>query len=207
MDIFELAKKAKSKTKEDESPEEVINRLERKVERERLARVEAENTIEESSRRLYLSNQSLDEANANLEATILELNDTMMRLTSAEVKRKATIVTLILAIILFVVSEFAIEPRLESMFSKQWVIVSAKISIFGLLIPIEILSSRMIERNLSKSSGVNENMYKKLLVSAYEDGIITDMERSLLTSSAKQLGIHTSKALELENEVKEMLGQ
>ena len=207
MDIFELAKKAKSKTKEDESPEEVINRLERKVERERLARVEAENTIEESSRRLYLSNQSLDEANANLEATILELNDTMMRLTSAEVKRKATIVTLILAIILFVVSEFAIEPRLESMFSKQWVIVSAKISIFGLLIPIEILSSRMIERNLSKSSGVNENMYKKLLVSAYEDGIITYMERSLLTSSAKQLGIYTSKALELENEVKEMLGQ
>ena len=207
MDIFELAKKAKSKTKEDESPDEVINRLERKVERERLARVEAENTIEESSRRLYLSNQSLDEANANLEATILELNDTMMRLTSAEVKRKATIVTLILAIILFVVSEFAIEPKLESMFSKQWIVVFAKISIFALLIPIEILSSSVIERNLSKSSGVNENMYKKLLISAYEDGIITDMERSLLTSSAKQLGIHTSKAIELENEVKKMLGQ
>ena len=207
MDIFELAKKAKSKTKEDESPEEIINRLERKVERERLARVEAENTIEESSRRLYLSNKSLDEANANLESTILELNDTMMRLTSAEVKRKATFVTLILAIVLFVVSEFAIEPKLESMFSKEWVVVFAKISIFALLIPIEILSTTVIERNLSKSSDLNENMYKKLLVSAYEDGIITDMERSLLKSSAKQLGIHTSKALELEEEVREMLGQ
>lgn len=207
MDIFELAKKAKSKEKVNESPEDVIHRLERKVERERLARVEAENTIEESSRRLYLSNQALDEANATLENTILELNDTMMQLTSAEVKRKATIVTLVLAIILFVVSEFAIEPKLESMFSEQWLVVVSKISIFSLLIPIEILSARIIENNLSKSSNVNENMYKKLLASAYEDGIITDMERSLLTSSAKQLGIQASRADELEEEVKTTFGQ
>jgi hypothetical protein len=207
MDIFELAKKAKSKVKEDESLEDVIHRLERKVERERIARVQAENTIEESSRRLYLSNQSLDKANADLEATILELNDAMMRLTSAEIKRKAMFVTLVLAIILFVVSEFAIDPKLESMFSNQWIVVFAKISIFALLIPIELITSSVIERNLSNSSGVNENMYTNLLISAYEDGIITDMERSILKSSAKQLGIHTSKALELEDEVMKELGK
>lgn len=206
MDIFELAKNAKSKAKENENQDDILNRLQRKVERERLARIEAENTIEESSRRLYLTNQSLDKANTKLEATILELNDAMMRLTSSEIRRKATIVTLVLAIILFVVSEFALEPKLESMLSDQWMVVVGKISIFSLLIPIEVLSARIIENRLSKSSNVNEKMYKNLLFSAYEDGIITDMERSILMSSAHQLGIHNSKALELENEVKEELG-
>lgn len=104
-------------------------------------------------------------------------------------------------------SEFAIEPKLESMFSNQWIVVFAKISIFSLLIPIELVTSSVIERNLSNSSGVNENMYPNLLISAYEDGIITYMERSILQSSAKQLGIHTSIALELEDKVIKNLGK
>ncbi len=90
----------------------------------------------------------------------------------------------IVTILVFVVSEFALEPKLESMLSDQWMVVVGKISIFSLLIPIEVLSARIIENRLSKSSNVNEKMYKNLLFSAIEDGIITDMERSILMSSA-----------------------
>lgn len=36
---------------------------------------------------------------------------------------------------------------------------------------------------------LNQDMYRNLLVAAYEDGIITDMERTLLDGSSKQLGL------------------
>ena len=111
MDIFELAKQAQKQTSAtDDSPKAVIARLERKLEREKQARLTAEQTIEESSRRLYMANQALDASNNQLEGTVLELNDTMSRLTSAEVKRQATTATLVVALVLFIISEFAIEP-------------------------------------------------------------------------------------------------
>ncbi len=56
-----------------------------------------------------------------------------------------------------------------------------------MLFPIEIIVSK-----------INESMYQKILEAAYEDGVITDMERSVLTSSAKQLGISKNRANELE---------
>ena len=61
--------------------------------------------------------------------------------------------------------------------------------IFATLIPVEIIGSRLAERNLTESGKINESIYRDLLLSAYEDGVITDMERNLLHSSARQLGI------------------
>ncbi len=207
MDIFELAKQAKkNKGAADGDPTAVIARLERKLEREKKARLTAEQTIEESSRRLYLANQALDDSNNQLESTVLELNDTMSKLTSAEVKRQATTATLVVALVLFIISEFAIEPELEKSIENTLVLQISKIGIFSLLIPFEIIASRVIESGLTESGEINRMMYRKLLESAYDDGIITDMERNILNSSAAQYGLSPQKASDLESEVKRALG-
>jgi hypothetical protein len=208
LDIFELAKQAKKNqsVSQDDDSSAVIQRLERKVEREKRARTTAEQTIEESSRRLYLANQALDEANNQLEATVLELNDAMSRFTSAEVKRKATTATLVVALVLFIISEFAIEPELEKSIDNTLILQVAKIGIFSLLIPFEIIASRVIESGLTESQGLNTQMYKKLLVSAYEDGIVTNMERAILVSSANQLGVSKQVAERIERDYMQELG-
>jgi len=207
VDIFELAKQAKkNKADADDDPTAVIARLERKLEREKKARLTAEQTIEESSRRLYLANQALDDSNNQLESTVLELNDTMSKLTSAEVKRQATTATLVVALVLFIISEFAIEPELEKSIENTLVLQISKIGIFSLLIPFEIIASRVIESGLTESGEINRMMYRKLLESAYDDGIITDMERNILNSSAAQYGLSPQKASDLESEVKRALG-
>ena len=207
MDIFELAKQAKkNKADADDDPTAVIARLERKLEREKKARLTAEQTIEESSRRLYLANQALDDSNNQLESTVLELNDTMSKLTSAEVKRQATTATLVVALVLFIISEFAIEPELEKSIENTLLLQISKIGIFSLLIPFEIIASRVIESGLTESGEINRMMYRKLLESAYDDGIITDMERNILNSSAAQYGLSPQMASDLESEVKRALG-
>ena len=207
MDIFELAKQAKkNKGAADDDPTAVIARLERKLEREKQARLTAEQTIEESSRRLYLANKALDQSNNQLESTVLELNDTMSKLTSAEVKRQATTATLVVALVLFIISEFAIEPELEKSIENTLVLQISKVGIFSLLIPFELIASRVIESGLTESGEINRMMYRKLLESAYDDGIITDMERNILNSSAAQYGLSPQMASDLESEVIRALG-
>lgn len=49
-------------------------------------------------------------------------------------------------------------------------------------------------------------MFKNLLVSAYEDGIVTDMERAILQSSASQLGLSKQVAEQIERDYMQELG-
>ena len=202
MDIFELAKKAKKKEIDEDSNEELkkrIGRLERKVSREKSALQEAERTIEETSRNLYLANQDIRKSNSELSALNEELSATMSKLTSAELRRKSVLITFGVAMILFIVSEFAIEPILEVRISNTAGLILAKISILGMLIPIEIITSKILESRVTEDDEINEKMYLKILEAAYEDGVVTDMERSLLKSSAKQLGVSKNRAVDLES--------
>jgi hypothetical protein len=199
MDLSELAKKA-GFNKTDDSPEKKIERLNRKVARERKARVEAEKVIEEQSRRLHTANEEITKSNADLESANEELARTMTELTSIEVRRKAALITLLVAVVLFVASEFYLEPILERRINGYMLIV-AKLGVLGLLVPTEIIVSRILENQVNEIGHVHEDMYKALLQSAYDDGIITDMERSLLNSSRKQMGISKPLAQRLENEV------
>ena len=202
MDIFDLAKKAKSKKTELEPHKELenkIGRLERKINREKSARQEAEKTIEEISRNLYLANQEIISSNDELLKLNEELSSTMSKLTSAELRRKSIIITLIVAGLLFIISEFAIEPILENKIQNKIVLIFLKLLILGTLVPIEIIVSKILESNITHDDEINESMYLKILKAAYEDGIITDMERSVLRSSAKQLGISKIRAIELED--------
>lgn len=201
MDFKELAKIGAAQKKSSIStPEEQIERLKKTVAREKAARQQAEKTIEESSRRLYLANQEAAALNKELESTLQDLNETLGALTSARAKRFATFVTLVLATVLFFVTEFALEPILESKIESGFFLIVAKGLIFATLIPVEIIGSRIAERNLAESGKINESIYRDLLISAYEDGIITDMERNLLKSSARQLGINNTRANNIEEE-------
>jgi len=130
----------------------------------------------------------------------------MSKLTSAEVKRQATTATLVVALVLFIISEFAIEPELEKSIENTLLLQISKVGIFSLLIPFEIIASRVIESGLTESGEINRMMYRKLLESAYDDGIITDMERNILNSSAAQYGLSPQMASDLESEVKRALG-
>ena len=167
MDFKELAKIAAANKKSSTStPEEQIERLKRSVAREKEARKQAEKTIEESSRRLYLANQEAAALNKELESTLQDLNETLGALTSAKAKRIATIVTLVLATILFFVTEF-VEPILEEKIDSGLMLIVAKGMIFATLIPIEIIGSRLAERNLTESGKINDRIYRDLLISAY----------------------------------------
>lgn len=204
MDLAEMAKKAKLNAQATSSPEEKIERLRRKVDRERKARVDAEAVIEEQSRRIHLANEELSHSNAQMELKNEELASTMTKLTSVELQRKATTITLGVAVILFVISEFAVEPVLERRIENNAALVMSKIGILGLLLPTEIIVSRLLEAQVTNVGNINEEMYLNLLLSAYEDGVITDMERTILDSSRRQLGISKRVALDLENSVQAM---
>lgn len=193
-----MAKKAKLNTKTASSSEEKIKRLNRKIERERKARSTAEAVIEEQSRRIHKANEELSRANTEMEQKNEELASTMTKLTSVELQRKATTITLGVAVILFVISEFAVEPVLEREIANGAALVMSKIAILGLLLPTEIIVSRLLERQVTNVDNINEEMYLNLLLSAYEDGIITDMERTILDSSRRQLGLSKRVAQELE---------
>jgi hypothetical protein len=199
-----MAKRAKAKANQS-TTEEKINRLERKVERERKARKDAEAVIEEQSRRIHEANEELKRSNAELESSNEDLATTMTQLTSAELQRKATAITLIVAVVLFIISEFAVEPVLERRIDSTIALVVAKVAILGLLLPTEIIVSRVLENQVTNADSINEEMYLNLLMSAYEDGIITDMERAILDSSRKQLGLSKKVAEELETNLKAMI--
>ena len=202
MDFKELAKIAAARKKASAStPEEEIERLKKTVEREKAARRQAEETIEESSRRLYLANQEAAALNKELESTLQDLNETLGALTSAKAKRIATSITLVLATFLFFLTEFVLEPILEEKIESSFFLILAKGMIFATLIPVEIIGSRLAERNLTESGKINESIYRDLLLAAYEDGIITEMERTLLNSSARQLGINKTQAKRIEQEL------
>ena len=207
MDFKDLAKFAAAKKKSSiTSPEEQIERLKKTVAREKAARRQAEETIEKSSRRLYLANQEAAALNKELESTLRELNETLGALTSAKAQRIATMVTLFTATILFFISEFLFEPVLEAKIENGFFLVIAKGLIFAILIPVEIIGSRLAERNLTESGKINQSLYRDLLIAAYEDDVITDMERNLLNSSARQLGINSTIAKRLEQEIIEQRG-
>jgi len=199
-----MAKKAKAKASEV-TPEETIKRLERKIERERKARSDAEAVMEEQSRRIHQANERLKQSNIELESSNEELASTMAKLTSAELQRKATAITMVVAVVLFIVSEFAVEPVLERRIESTFALVMGKVAILGLLIPTEIVVSRLLEKQVTNTDSINEEMYLNLLMSAYEDGIITDMERTILDSSRKQLGLSRKVAEDLEAKLQSMI--
>ena len=191
-----------------EGLEKEIKRLKRRLEREKKARYQSETTSEDISRALFIAQNNAKEANQLLESAnneMAEVNEklanSMAKLTNAQIKRKALTITLLVAVSLFIITEFFLEAMLETRISNTGLLTLAKLSIFGTLFPLESFISKLLTGRISQEEEVNKSMYVDLLHSAYDDGIITEMERKLLESSRKQLGITATLAKKLENDV------
>ena len=191
-----------------EGLEKEIKRLKRRLDREKKARYQSETTSEDISRALFIAqtnekeaNQLLESANSEMAEVNEKLANSMAKLTNAQIKRKALTITLLVAVSLFIISEFFLEAMLETRISNTGLLTLAKLSIFGTLFPLESFISKLLTGRISQEEEVNKSMYVDLLHSAYDDGIITEMERKLLDSSRKQLGITSNLAKKLENDV------
>ena len=147
------------------------------------------------------ANQLLESANSEMAEVNEKLANSMAKLTNAQIKRKALTITLLVAVSLFIISEFFLEAMLETRISNTGLLTLAKLSIFGTLFPLESFISKLLTGRISQEEEVNISMYVDLLHSAYDGGVITEMERKLLDSSRKQLGITTNLAKKLENDV------
>ena len=165
----------------------------------RLTNAQSKQAIEEGLTTPVFGQRQPPHSTRELESTLQDLNETLGALTSA--KAKPASITLVIAAALFS-SQSSSSNQSEHITSRFRLIV-AKGLIFGTLIPVEIIGSRIAERKLTESGNINESIYRDLLASAYDDGIITDMERNLLKSSARQLGINATTAKRIEHEVKQ----
>ncbi len=106
-------------------------------------------------RKLDKTNDKLNESNDQLNEKNIQLEETIDALEKAKVGRKATTYVLVFAVLLFIISEAVVEPRIEiwaaAKFSAKWAFwigLFLKLIIAFLIKPGEM----MIERRLLKSA-------------------------------------------------------
>lgn len=105
-------------------------------------------------KKLDKANAELNEANEQLHEKNVQLQETIDALTQARVGRRAATVTLLVAIVLFIVSEALVEPRIEKWaidYYKEasmafWVGIILKFVLALLLKPIETVTERVMLR-------------------------------------------------------------
>lgn len=109
-----------------------------------------------------LKNQSdeIHEINEELKLNNQVLQDTVDMLMKAKVSQKASSIVLLIAIVLFVVSEGWIEPIIEQNTSGKYVGLLLKGVIALLLKPIDILVERLLMKRAIK--GVNAESWIRL---------------------------------------------
>lgn len=98
------------------------------------------------------TNDKLNEANERISAQNEQLRGTIQQLKEAKVGRKATTIVLLLAVVLFLISEAFIEPQIELIVDDWYIGLILKGLIALLLKPIE----NVVEKILIKKE--NEKM-------------------------------------------------
>lgn len=96
--------------------------------------------------------KKINKSNEDLEQKNVELQDTLDSLTRARVGRKATTITLIIFIIVFLLAEWGVEPHIDryvlANFKGYWTILSVQLgskAILALLLkPIEMLVEKIL---------------------------------------------------------------
>ncbi len=116
-------------------------------------------------KKLDKTNDKLNETNDQLNEKNIQLEETIDALEKAKVGRKATTYVLIFAVILFILSEAIVEPKIEAWASVQfseswafWIGLFLKLIIAFLIKPGEM----MIERRLLKSARKEAMKQQKL---------------------------------------------
>lgn len=102
--------------------------------------------------------KKINKANDDLELKNIQLEDTLESLNRAKVGRKATTITLVIFIIVFLVAEWGVEPHIDEYtathFEGYWTILSLQLgskAILALLLkPIEMVVEKILLKQAEK---------------------------------------------------------
>lgn len=100
----------------------------------------------------------LNNLNDKLNIKNVELQETIDELTKARASRKATTIVLVVAVVLFLVSEAVLEPYIESHTSNVYLGFGAKFALMLLLKPIDFFVEKwLLDDALRKTKGKQED--------------------------------------------------
>ena len=102
--------------------------------------------------------KKINKTNEELEGKNVQLEDTLESLTRAKVSRKATTITLIIFIVVFLVAEWGVEPHIDEYstnnFTGYWTILGVQLgskAILALMLkPIEMVVEKILLRQAEK---------------------------------------------------------
>lgn len=105
-----------------------------------------QNKINRTNDKLNLANEKITAQNDKLKQTILQLRE-------AKVGRKATTIVLLLAVVLFLISEAFLEPQIEQIVDDWYIGLLLKGLIALFLKPIEIVVEKILFRKTKSIGG------------------------------------------------------
>jgi len=106
--------------------------------------------LNEANEKLKKQSEEINKINDDLKVNNQLLQDTIDQLVKAKVGRKASSIVLLIAIVLFIISEGYLEPIVEERFGNEQVGFIFKLGIALLLKPIDVLVERYMMRQALK---------------------------------------------------------
>lgn len=110
--------------------------------------------LNEANEKLKKQSDEINKINDDLKVNNQLLQDTIDQLVKAKVGRKATSIVLLIAIILFIISEGVLEPEVERYFGNEKIGFMFKLGIAVLLKPIDVLVERFMMRRALKQQNI-----------------------------------------------------
>ncbi|MBK6264252.1 hypothetical protein JKA74_04325 [Marivirga sp. S37H4] len=107
--------------------------------------------LNEANEKLKKQSDEINKINDDLKVNNQLLQDTIDQLVKAKVGRKASSIVLLIAIILFIISEGVLEPLVEEKFGNEQIGFVFKLGIAILLKPIDVLVERYMMRKALKN--------------------------------------------------------
>ncbi|GAA5031065.1 hypothetical protein GCM10011506_21470 [Marivirga lumbricoides] len=108
--------------------------------------------LNEANEKLKKQFDEINKINDDLKVNNQLLQDTIDQLVKAKVGRKASSIVLLIAIILFIISEGLLEPLVEQEFGNDQIGFIFKLGIAILLKPIDVIVERYMMRKALKSN-------------------------------------------------------
>ena len=182
--------------------------IQRRYNRALKAREQAEAVIEESARKLYLAQEetkkaleSETKAKAEVEAILLDLNAAIAEANNSEQRRRALLITGVTGIILYLFTEFSLEPFVEAAVGSGIELILAKVFLLFILIPFQMVTEKfMIKQTHSDGDGVREHMFREILSVVIDDGVVDEKERNLIETFRRHNGLDHTRADEIMSE-------
>jgi hypothetical protein len=108
--------------------------------------------LSEANDKLQKQSNEINKINNDLKVNNQLLQDTIDQLVKAKIGRKASSIVLLIAILLFILSEGVLEPRIEQNFGTDYIGFFFKLGIALLLKPIDIIVERFMMRRALDSN-------------------------------------------------------